>query len=108
MGLRHSPKIVTDGLVLCLDAANVKSYPGSGDTWYDLSGNGYDGTLINGASYDSTDKCIVFDSTNEEVYATLSGVNTTSGLYNTVDFFMYWTGGTNGFPMEFTNYRLWQ
>ena len=87
MGLRHSPKIVTDGLVLCLDAANVKSYPGSGDTWYDLSGNGYDGTLINGASYDSTDKCIVFDSTNEEVYATLSGVNTTSGLYNTVDFF---------------------
>jgi hypothetical protein len=30
MGLAHSPKIVTDGLVLCLDAANTKSYPGSG------------------------------------------------------------------------------
>ena len=39
MGLSHSPKIVTDGLVLCLDAANAKSYPGSGTTWYDLSGN---------------------------------------------------------------------
>jgi hypothetical protein len=38
MGLNHSPKIVTNGLVLCLDAANVKSYPGSGSTWYDLSG----------------------------------------------------------------------
>lgn len=34
------PDIVTDGLVLHLDAANRKSYPGSGTTWYDLSGNG--------------------------------------------------------------------
>ena len=40
MALSHSPKIVTDGLVLYLDAANPKSYPGSGTTWYDLSGNG--------------------------------------------------------------------
>jgi len=32
------PDIVTDGLVLHLDAANRKSYPGSGNTWYDLSG----------------------------------------------------------------------
>lgn len=37
--LAHSPRIVTDGLVLCLDAANSKSYPGSGTTWRDLSGN---------------------------------------------------------------------
>ena len=34
------PNIITDGLVLHLDAANTKSYPGSGTTWYDLSGNG--------------------------------------------------------------------
>ena len=40
MALSHNPRIVTDGLVLCLDAANPKSYPGSGTTWYDLSGNG--------------------------------------------------------------------
>jgi hypothetical protein len=39
MALRHSPKIVTDGLVLCLDAANTKSYPGTGTTWNDLSKN---------------------------------------------------------------------
>jgi len=37
-------QIVTDGLVLCLDAANKDSYPGSGTTWYDLSGNGYNST----------------------------------------------------------------
>ena len=40
MGIAYNPKIVTDGLVLCLDAANPKSYPGSGTTWADLSGNG--------------------------------------------------------------------
>ena len=38
MGINYSPKIVTDGLVLCLDAANPLSYPGSGSTWNDLSG----------------------------------------------------------------------
>jgi len=40
MSTHYSPKIVTDGLVLCLDAANSKSYPGSGNTWYDISGKG--------------------------------------------------------------------
>ena len=33
MGLAHSPRIVTDELVLALDAGNTKSYPGSGTTW---------------------------------------------------------------------------
>ena len=39
------PDIVTDGLVLSLDAANKKSYPGTGTTWYDLSGNDFNFTL---------------------------------------------------------------
>ena len=46
MGLVHSPRIVTDGLVLCLDAANARSYPGAGTTWTDLKG-GNNGTLNN-------------------------------------------------------------
>jgi len=46
MGLSHSPRIVTDGLVLCLDAANKRSYPGAGTTWTDLK-NGSIGTLRN-------------------------------------------------------------
>jgi hypothetical protein len=45
--LAHSPSIVMNGLVLCLDAGNSKSYPGSGTTWTDLSGNGNTGTLRN-------------------------------------------------------------
>ena len=53
MGIAYNPLIVTDGLVLALDAANSKSYPGSGTTWTDLSGNGNNGTLVNGVGYDS-------------------------------------------------------
>jgi hypothetical protein len=45
--------IVTNGLVLHLDAGDSASYPGSGTTWTDLSGNGNDGTLVNGVGYDS-------------------------------------------------------
>jgi hypothetical protein len=51
MSLAHSPRIVTDGLVLCLDAGNTKSYPGSGTTWTDLSGNGRNFTLFNSSYY---------------------------------------------------------
>ena len=45
MATHYSPKIVTDGLVLCLDAGDKNSYPGSGTTWTDLSGEGNNGTL---------------------------------------------------------------
>ena len=65
MSFHHSPKIVTDGLILCLDAGNRKSYPGSGDTWRDLSGYGNDGTLIDGPSFDAANGgSIVFNGDN--------------------------------------------
>ena len=44
---------VTDNLILHLDAGNSDSYPGSGQTWYDLSGNGYDHTLGNTSCWNS-------------------------------------------------------
>lgn len=51
-----------------LDAANIKSYPGSGTTWTDLSGNGNNGTLTNGPTYSSANNgSIVFDGTNDYV-----------------------------------------
>jgi hypothetical protein len=51
MGIAYNPRIVTDGLVLALDAGNAKSYPGSGNTWSDLSGNGNNATRTNNAGY---------------------------------------------------------
>jgi len=60
--------IVTDGLVLSLDAANPKSYPRSGTTWRDLSGNGNNGSLVNGPTFNSGNGgSIVFDSANDYV-----------------------------------------
>jgi hypothetical protein len=47
------PNIVSNGLVLHLDAGNSTSYPGSGTTWFDLSGRGNNGTLVNGVGYNS-------------------------------------------------------
>jgi hypothetical protein len=58
--------IVTDGLVLNVDAGFVGSYPTTGTTWYDLSGNNYTGTLINGPTFNSANSgSIVFDGTND-------------------------------------------
>ena len=63
--------IVTAGLVLNLDAGNPNSYPGSGTTWTDLSGNGNNGTLTNGPTYSSADGgSIVFDGTDDYVAET--------------------------------------
>lgn len=45
MASRYSPPIVSTGLELVLDAANPKSYPGTGTTWFDLSGKGRNFTL---------------------------------------------------------------
>ena len=64
MSFFHSPRIVTDGLVLALDAANPKSYPGSGTTWYDLTSNNHDVTLINSPSFNS-DGFISFNGTDQ-------------------------------------------
>ena len=67
MSLNHSPSIVTDGLVLCLDAANQRSYPKSGTVWTDLAGNN-NGTLTNGPTFDAGNGGgIVFDGTDDRV-----------------------------------------
>lgn len=68
MSFSHSPRIVTDGLVLCLDAANPQSYPGSGTSWADLSGNGNTGTLTNGPTFSTGNSgSIVFDGNDDSV-----------------------------------------
>ena len=60
------PSIITSGLVLNLDAGNVASYPGTGTTWTDLSGNGNNATLYNGAVYNSANGgTMVFDGIND-------------------------------------------
>jgi hypothetical protein len=58
--------IVTQGLVLDLDAAKRDSYVGTGTAWNDISGNRNNGTLINGPTFNSLNGgSIVFDGTND-------------------------------------------
>lgn len=62
MATHYKPHIVTDGLVLYLDAANPKSYLSGNTTWNDLSRKGNNGTLINGPTFSSENGgSIVFD-----------------------------------------------
>ena len=64
------PSIVTNGLVLHLDAGNNTSYSGSGTTWTDLSGNGNNGTLLGTPSYTASPG--YFDITSNNTYVRLS------------------------------------
>jgi hypothetical protein len=76
VGINHSPKIVTDNLVLCLDAANPLSYPGSGSTWYDLSGNNNNGTLINSPVYTTNSGgAFTFNGTTNNRYVDVTNIN---------------------------------
>jgi len=86
--------IITNGLVLNLDAANPRSYdyPYNGTIWNDLSGNGNNGTLINGVGYNSSNGgSLVFDGVNDYVDVT----DTPFRFSNTfsISCWFYWGGG---------------
>jgi hypothetical protein len=83
MSLSHSPSIVTNGLVLCLDAANTKSYPGTGTTWTDLSGNSNNATLTDGPTFSSLNNgYIVFDGVNDVVTTSVFDDNTSTRTFS--------------------------
>ena len=67
MGTKYNPRIVTNGLVLCVDAGNIRSYSGTGLTANGLVG-GIGGTLVNGVGFGSTNYgYFVFDGTNDHI-----------------------------------------
>jgi hypothetical protein len=66
MAFNYSPKIVTNGLVLYLDAANPNSYTSGSTSWRDISRGGNNGTLVNGPTFDpSNGGSIVFDGVDD-------------------------------------------
>lgn len=68
MGVAGGPDIIQDGLVLALDAADKNSYPGSGTTWKDMSGNNNNGTLTNGPTFNSANEGnIIFDGVDDYI-----------------------------------------
>ena len=79
MSTRYSPAIVTSGLVLCLDAANPKSYSGTGTTWSDLSGGNYNATLVGSPTFNS-DSIKYFTLTNTQNFTISNPISTQSKL----------------------------
>lgn len=68
MSINYNPGIVTNGLVLCLDAGSPRSYPGTGTIWRDVSGTGNNGTLANGVGYNSSNLgSLTFDGIDDGV-----------------------------------------
>ena len=103
MSLTHSPSIVRSGLVLHLDAANVKSYPGTGTTWKDLSGYGNNATLTGNPTYSAANNgSIVFNGGNDAVLVGNLGSLYTAG---TISLWMYSTAVENYRNVFSTNYH---
>ena len=81
MAFHFSPKTVTDGLIFAVDAANQKSYPGTGTTANDLTNNNTTSTLVNGVGFDTTfGGAFEFDGTNDYVEISYSGDLTTQSF----------------------------
>ena len=96
------PDIVTNGLVLVLDATNPLSYPGSGTTWYDLSGNGNHSTINSGEFVSSPFSGYLRNVNNESNFFYITIPNSTS-ISNTLSVTsggwtieeIIWTNSTN-------------
>ena len=69
--MAFQPNIVTNGLVLNLDAINPNSYPQSGTIWYDTSGNNNNGTLTNGTAWTPNGSQTSFSFDGVDDYVTL-------------------------------------
>jgi hypothetical protein len=100
-----APNIVTDGLVLYLDAANVKSYPGSGTVWNEMARNN-NGTLTNGPTFDSGNGgSIVFDGVNDFVaLGNISSLILSNNQF-TVNYWLQITGSARGDFFNIKNFN---
>ena len=82
MAFANGGSIVTNGLVLALDASDRNSYVSGSTTWNDMSGNSYNGTLTNGPTFNSgSGGSIVFDGSNDYV-----AIPITNTVYSSLTF----------------------
>jgi hypothetical protein len=93
-----TPPIVTNGLVLNLDCGNRLSYPTSGTTWTDLSGNNNNGTLTNGPTFNPNNLgSIVFDGVDDYGRVT----NCVNALPQDITIEVWWKGTVDAFNNAF-------
>lgn len=96
MGIAYNTSIVNDSLVLHLDAANKKSYPGSGSVWYDLSGKNNNSTLTNSPTYSNLNcGCFSFNGTTNIVTIPDSNDFSFPGQTFAFDYWVYFNNTTS-------------
>ena len=100
------PSIVTNGLVVNLDAGFVSSYPKTGTAWNDLSSSVNTGTLVNGPSFQTLNiNSIRFDGVNDYCDVSFNG---RSQSVNTIEMFFRWRASNNvGMFIGFNGYDVW-
>ena len=104
------PEISNEGLVLYFDAANPKSYPGSGTVWTDLSASGNTGTLLAGPTYNSSNSgFLTFDGIDEYVSTPLTYQNANAYTMSTwIRTSVAQRSGLIGFRRTYTAVDWWQ
>jgi len=97
--MRYGPNIITNGLVLALDAADTNSYVSGSSTWTDLSGNNNTGTLISGSSFNNSNNGVmVFDGIDDYcAIGNLANLNNTSATH---EVWVKLTAPTNGLQQQ--------
>lgn len=90
MALHHNPRIVTSGFHIHVDPADINCYPGSGTSVADLSTNGRNMSLQNGASI--SNGVFVLDGSNDHVVHSYGGIFDWTAIPWTV---MYWARATD-------------
>lgn len=103
----NNGNLVTNSLIVNLDASNVSSYPGNGTIWTDLSGNGNNGILFNGVAFNSANGVgsLVFDGVND--YTDITSNSLGSATVLTIEGFVKWVSGSGGMFFGFTRYDVW-
>ena len=90
-----APNLVTNGLVLCYDPANTKSFVSGSTSLFDLTSSKDDGSLINGPTFNSENGgSIVFDGANDLVQG--SGISNITSFTISIWFKMTGPGSTGG------------
>lgn len=119
MAAPSSNSIITSGLIMNLDAGNPSSYTGTGTTWTDLSGNGNNGTLVNGVGYSSANGgTMVLDGVNDYVSTNVQSLNNNPyslsmtfkiSSFNGSDMRLFgaYSGSTDQLAAGFNGTQLW-
>lgn len=104
MAVGYNPSIITNNLVMCLDAGNTKSYPGTGTSWFDLSGFSRTATLTNGPTFTAANGGGIVFNGALSTYALVGSLGTTPST-GTISFWMYPTSVVNYMNPLSTNYN---